>query len=95
MTVVRDHLVLVSVTGGSLRHRQTRNSSLNIWNRAGEKNRLDSRAIILINALRKWGVLFTDELICGMDENCFQNYYHQFADLYTFGKGDLIDLICN
>ena len=64
-------------------------------NRAGENDRLDSRAIILINALRKWGVLFTDELICEMDENCFQNYYHQIADLYIFGSGDLIDLICN
>ena len=72
--------------------RQTRNGSLNIWNRAGENDRLDSRAIILINALRKWGVLFTDELICEMDENCFRNYYHQIADLYIFGNGDLIDL---
>ena len=76
-------------------NRQTRNGSLNIWNRAGENDRLDSRASILINALRKWGVLFTDELICEMDENCFRNYYHQIADLYIFGNGDLIDLICN
>ena len=76
-------------------NRQTRNGSLNIWNRAGENDWLDSRAIILINALRKWGVLFTDELICETDENCFQNYYHQIADLYIFGNGDLIDLICN
>ena len=76
-------------------NRQTRNGSLNIWNRTGENDRLDSRAIIPINALRKWGVLFTDELICEMDENCFQNYYHQIADLYIFGNGDLIDLICN
>ena len=74
-------------------NRQTRNGSLNIWNRAGENDRLDSRAIILINALRKWGVLFT--LICEMDENCFQNYYHQIADLYIFENGDLIDRICN
>ena len=28
-------------------NRQTRNGSLNIWNRAGENDRLDSRAIIL------------------------------------------------
>ena len=48
-------------------NRLTRNRSLNIWNLPTENNRLDSRAIILINALRKWGVLPTDELICEID----------------------------
>ena len=37
--------------------RQTRNRSLNVWNFAAKTDRLDSHAIILINALRKWGVL--------------------------------------
>ena len=53
-------------------NRQTRNRSLNIWNFPTENDRLDSRALILINALRKWVVLPTDELICGMDEKIFK-----------------------
>ena len=55
-------------------NRQTRNRSLNIWNLPTENDRLDSRAIILINALRKWVVLPTDELICGMDEKFFSKF---------------------
>ena len=76
-------------------NRQTRNRSLNIWNLPTENDRLDSRAIILMNALRKWGVLPTDELICEMDQNVFLNFYHQIEDLYIFGNDELIDLIYN
>ena len=59
-------------------NRQTRNKSLNIWNPT-ENDRLDSRAIIIINALRKCGVLLSDELICEKDEKKIQNFYHQIA----------------
>ena len=74
-------------------NRQTRNRSPNIWKLPTKNYRLDCRAIILINALRKWGVLPTDELICEMDEKFFQNFNHQIADLYIFGNGELIDLV--
>ena len=65
----------------------------NIWNLPTENDRLDSRAILLINTLRKWGVLPTGELICEMDEFFFQNFYHQIADLHIFGNCEIIDLI--
>ena len=73
--------------------RQTRNRNQNIWNSAGKNDRLDSRAIILMNALRKWGVLPSDKVICEMDEKQFHKFYHQISDLYIFGNGELIDLI--
>ena len=37
--------------------RQTRNRNLNAWNFAAKTDRLDSHAITLMNALRKWGVM--------------------------------------
>ena len=75
--------------------RQTRNRSLNVWNFAAKTDRLDSHAIILMNALRKWGVLPSEENICEMDEKQVQNFYHQISDLYIFGNGELIDLLYN
>ena len=48
-------------------NRQTRNRSLNMWNLPTENDRLHSRAILLIIALRNRGVLPTDELICEID----------------------------
>ena len=76
-------------------NRQTRNRSLNTWNLPTEIDRLDSHAIILINALCKWGVLPTDELICERDEKTFKNFYNQRADHHIFGNGEIIDLIYN
>ena len=38
---------------------------------------LDSRAKILMNALRKWGVLSSDKMICEMDDKQFETWYHQ------------------
>ena len=77
-------------------NRQTRNRALNNWNLPTENDRLDSRAIMFINALlRKRGVLSTDELKYEMDVKVFQIFYHQNADLYIFGNGELIDLIYN
>ena len=75
------------------RNRQTRNRNQNIWNFTGKNDRLDSRAIILINALRKWGVLPCDNTICDMEATKFQSFYHQISDLYFFCNGELIDLI--
>ena len=75
--------------------RQTRNRSLNVWNFAAKTDRLDSHAIILMNCLRKWGVLPSEENICEMDEKQVQNFYHQISDLYIFGNGELIDLLYN
>ena len=46
--------------------RQTRNRNLNVWNFAAKFDRLDSHAIILMNALRKWGVLPSEKNICEM-----------------------------
>ena len=69
-------------------------TEIKIFGTSLEKNdRLDSRAIILINALRKWGVLPCDNTICDMEETKFQSFYHQISDLYIFGNGELIDLI--
>ena len=73
--------------------KQTRNRNLHIWNYAAKNDRLDSRAIILMNALRKWGVLSSEKSICEMDEKQFQKFYHQISDLYIFGNDELIDLI--
>ena len=73
--------------------RETRNRSRNIWNFAGGNDRLDSRVILLMNTLRKWGVLPSDKQICEMDGKQFEKFYHQIADLYIFGNGELIDLI--
>ena len=88
---IRNGLKTLSSIGTQIR--QTRNRNLTISNLPTENDRLDSRAIILITALRKWGVLPTDELICEMKQFCFQNFLHQIAGLYIFGKGEMIDLI--
>ena len=53
--------------------------------------RLESRAIILINVLRKWSVLPSGKEIHEMGEKHFQIFYHQIADL--FGYGEINDLI--
>ena len=42
--------------------RQTRNRSLNVLNFAAKTDRLDSHAILLMNALRKWGVLPSEKI---------------------------------
>ena len=54
---------------------------------------LDRRAIILMNALRKWGVLPSDKIICEKDDKQFEKWYHQTSDLYIFGNGELTKLI--
>ena len=64
-----------------IQQRQTRNVSFDIWTFSGKHDVLDSWAIILINALRKWGVLPSDEMICEMDEKQFEKRYHQTSDL--------------
>ena len=45
---------------------------------------LDSQAIILMNALRNWGVLPLDKLICAMDDKQVEKWYHQTSGLYFF-----------
>ena len=74
---------------------QTRNKNLNIWNFAEKNYLLDYRAIILTNALRKWGVLPSDQNICEMDEKQYKKFYHQIADLYIFGNVELVNIIYN
>ena len=54
---------------------------------------LDQRAIELMNALRKRGVLPPDKMICEMDDKQFEKWYHQTSDLYIFGNGELTKLI--
>ena len=76
-------------------NRQTRNKNLNIWNFAEKNDLLDYRAIILTNALRKWGVLPSDQNIREMDEKLYKKYYHQIADLYIFGNAELVNIIYN
>ena len=44
-----------------VQNRQTRNKNLNIWNFVEKNDLLDYRAILLTNALRKWGVLPPDK----------------------------------
>ena len=75
-----------------IQQRQTRNVSFNNWNCLGKNDMLDSRAIILMNALRKWGVLPSDKMICGVDDKQFEKWYHQTPDLYFFGNGELTNL---
>ena len=48
-----------------------------------KKHLLNSRAILLTNALRKWGVLPSDEKLCEMDKKLFKKWHHQIAD-FTF-----------
>ena len=47
---------------------------------------LDFRAILLMNALRKWGVLPSNKIMCEMDDKQFEKWYHQTSDLYFFWK---------
>ena len=54
---------------------------------------LDQRAIILMNALRKRGVLPPDKMICETDDKQFEKWYHQTSDLYIFGNRELTKLI--
>ena len=54
------------------KNRQTRNRNLNFRNLHRDIDSLGSCAKILINALRKWGVLPSDELICEVDEKFFK-----------------------
>ena len=42
---------------------------------------LDSRAIILMNALRNRVVLPSDKLVCEMDDKQFEKWYHRTSDL--------------
>ena len=37
---------------------------------------LDSRARLLMNALRKWGVIPSDVMICEMHDKPFEKWYH-------------------
>ena len=53
----------------------------------------DQRAIILMNTLRKWGVLLSDKMICEMDNKQFGKWYHQTSDLFIFGNGEFTKLI--
>ena len=76
-----------------IQQRHTRNVSFNIWNFSEKNDMLDQRAIILMNALRKWGVLPSDKMICEMDDKQFEKWYHQTSDLYIFGNGELTKLI--
>ena len=78
-----------------IQNRQTRNKNLNIWNLAEKNDLLDYRAIILTNALRKWGVLPSDKNMCETDEKQYKKFYPQIADLYIFGNDDLISIIYN
>ena len=54
-----------------IQQRHTRNVSFNIWNFSEKNDMLDQRAIILMNALCKWGVLPSDKMICEMDDKQF------------------------
>ena len=54
---------------------------------------LDQRAIILMNALRKWSVLPSDKKICEMDDKQFEKWSHQTSGSYIFGNGELTKLI--
>ena len=76
-----------------IQQRQPRKVSFNLWKISGKNYMLDSRAIILMNALRKWGVLPSDKLICEMDDKQFETWYHQTSDLYIFGNRELMKLI--
>ena len=77
----------------SLHWSHTRNVSFNIWNFSEKNNMLDQRAIILMNALRKWGVLPSDKMICEMDDKQFEKWYHQTSHLFISGNGELTKLI--
>ena len=37
---------------------------------------LDPRAILLMNALGKWGVLPPDKMVCEIHEKQFEKWYH-------------------
>ena len=76
-----------------IQQRHTRNVSFNVWNFSEKNDMLDQRAIILMNALRKWGVLPSDKMICEMDDKQFEKWYHKTSDLYIFENGELTKLI--
>ena len=64
----------------NIQNRQ-RGTKISIYgNLLKKKDLLDYRAIILTNALRKWGVLPPDKNICEMDEKQNKKFYHQIAD---------------
>ena len=46
-----------------------------------------------MNALRNWGVLPSDKMICEKDDKQFEKWYHRTSDLYVFGNGELTKLI--
>ena len=56
---------------------------------------LDSRAITLMNALRKWGVLSADNFTFHMliEYRQFEKWHHQMSDLYIFVNVELTKLI--
>ena len=69
-----------------------RGTKISIYGTLQKKNDLlDYRAILLTNALRKWGVLPPDKI----DEKQYEKLYHQIADLYIFGNDELINIIYN
>ena len=78
---------------GAQSRKATRNRSLNVWNFAAKTDWLDCHAIILMNALRKWGVLPSQKNLCELDKKQVQKSYHQISDLYVFGNGELLDLL--
>ena len=53
---------------------------------------LDSRAKLMMNALRKWGVLLPDKLICEMDDKQFEKWYHQHRISIFLEMGNLRSL---
>ena len=53
---------------------------------------LHSRAIILMNAFRKWGALPSDKMICDKDDKQFEKWHHQTTDLYILEMGNLRSL---
>ena len=63
--------------------RQTRNVSFMTQKVSNKNDLLVSRAIILMNALCKWGVFPSDKLICEMDDKQIEKWYHQTSDLYV------------
>ena len=75
--------------------KDTRNREKNIWNYAANNNNdvLDFRAISLNNTLKKWGVFPSDHEVSEMKDEQLRNFQHKIADLYSFGNGELVDLI--
>ena len=63
--------------------RQTRNRSLNVWNFAAKTDRLDSHAIIQINALREGGVLPSEKIYVKWMKSRFKTSITNFQ-IYIF-----------